>query len=344
MPWLYGCSFTYLAKVGYHQAKLLYQRTPIEEVLQAPTTPQRTKEKLKLIQEAKSFAENILKLKKSDNYSSFVQLNSSHVTYLLRVSSTHQIESYQWKFPWIGRIPYKGYFLKKEAQAAAKTFPKEKYDTYVRGVAAYSTLGWFDDPILSSMLSYSDHKLVNTIIHETVHTTIFIKEHADFNERLASFIGDIGTEIFYKQKEQKEQKEQKDSLDSPILKIIENENHDRRLFSEFISKEIKELKVWYRQNKNTLTKASKSQRLKAIQIRFHRNLHPKLQGHSYDYFLKWKLNNAKLLSYETYISDLSDFEKLYVKMGKNFLKMIEYLKTLEDTKKPEKSLKSYILK
>lgn len=332
-PLLHGCSFTYLVKTGYHQFKILNSRTPISKILQDPNVEENIKEKLRLAEEVKDFAENSLKLKKSDNYNSFVKLDSPYITYLLRVSSTYQLEAYQWSFPFVGKFPYKGYFSRDEAEDAAASFPKDKYDTYIRGVSAYSTLGWFDDPILSSMLRYDNHNLVNTIIHETVHVTIFIKGHTDFNERLASFVSYIGTELFYKMRE---------GENSSTMKLIKDKNHDKLLFSKFISTEIRELKEWYRDNKGLITKESKSKRLKDIQDSFIKNLRSKLKSSDYDYFSEVELNNAKLLPYETYISDLSDFEKLYIKTGKDFFNMIAYLKTLEELNDPERALKEYV--
>lgn len=332
-PLLYGCSLTYLAKTGYHQLKVLHSRTHIDKILQNPLVNKTTKEKLLLVKEVKGFAENILKLNKSDNYNSFVQLDRPYVTYLLRVSLTDQLESYQWSFPFMGRFPYKGYFRKEEAQAAARKFPENKYDTYVRGVSAYSTLGWFDDPIFSSMLRYKDSDLVNTIIHETFHATLFIKGHADFNERLATFVGYVGTEMFYRRRE---------GESSPIVQRIKDENHDKKLFSEFISKELKGLGKWYQTNRTSLTKESKFKRLREIQDSFSIHLKPRLKTSGYDYFPGLQLNNAVLLSYKTYMSDLSDFEKLYIKMGRNFFKMMKYLKTLKGAKNPEKTFNEYM--
>ena len=332
-PILHGCSLTYLAKVSYHQLKVLNRRVPIDKVLNNPQVDESTKEKLRLVEEIKGFAESFLKLKKSNNYTSFVQLDRPYITYLLRVSSANQLESYQWKFPFVGTFPYKGYFSLEEAQAAAKEFPEDKYDTYIRGVSAYSTLGWFDDPILSSMLRYDNHTLVDSIIHETVHATIFIKGQTDFNERLANFVAHIGTELFYKSKE---------GEGSPTVQIIENKNYDEILFSTFISTEIKNLRQWYKDNKSLLTKVSKTKRLKNIQDNFTGKLKPKLKSSDYDYFPQLKLNNAILLTYDTYINDLSDFKKLYIKMGKDFFKMVTYLKTLEKSADPQKALKAYV--
>ena len=135
---------------------------------------------------------NRTKSKKTKNYSTFVNLHRPYVTYIVSAAPKNELKYYTWYFPIIGSVPYKGYFNEAGANGEARDLASEGYDTYVRGVTAYSTLGWFKDPILSSMLAYSDYDMVNTIIHETVHTTIYIKSNANFNERLASYLGDLG--------------------------------------------------------------------------------------------------------------------------------------------------------
>ena len=190
-----GCMVGYLVESSYHQQKILRSRIPINEYLQRLDLNPEIEKKLKLVQEAKDFAEKNLGLKKSDNYNSYVPLNRPYVTWIVRASENYKLDSYQWWFPLVGHVPYKGFFSEKGALDEAKKFDSS-YDTFVRGVTAYSTLGWFDDPILSPMMRYEDHDLVELIIHETVHATIFIKNQVDFNEQLATFIAQEGTKLF----------------------------------------------------------------------------------------------------------------------------------------------------
>jgi predicted aminopeptidase len=193
---------------------LLNKRVPIEDVLKDPKIKPEIKRKLRLAQKAEQFAEQELGLKPTDNYESYVELNRPYVVYAVNASYKNRLEGYTWHFPIIGDVPYKGFFSLEDAKEEEKLLLKKNLDTYLRGVTAYSTLGWFDDPILSSMMSYSDHYLVETIIHETVHATIYIKDNADFNEQLASFLGAKGAEKFYLKHE---------GPDSKTLKNIKKE-------------------------------------------------------------------------------------------------------------------------
>ena len=329
---LQACSLPYMIKSGYHQLKILRQRSSLDKVLQDPSVDEKTKSRLRLVQEVKKFSENELLLEKSGSYDSFVALNRPYVTYLLRVSPVYELKSYQWNFPFVGKFPYKGYFSKEGAEAEAKKFSKASYDTYIRGVSAYSSLGWFDDPILSSMIEYDEITLVSLVIHEIFHGTIFIKGHTEFNERLANFVSYVGVKMFYTKKE---------GENSPSVQLIEKHNHDRILFSNFISVEIKNLRSWYREHKENFDLELKEKRLRMIQDNFIKDVKPRLKSSIYDYFPKLKLNNAQLLSYETYMEDLSDFKKAYHQMGEDFPKFLSYLKTLKSSRDPQKALEEF---
>lgn len=173
-------------------------RVSITEAFQSPNLNDAQKQKILLSQKARVFAFEKLKLIKTENYNSYIDLKRPFVTWVVHAAEKWQMKNYEWKYPIVGAMPYKGFFTEAEAKAEADEMLKKGFDTYVRGVSAYSTLGWFTDSLLSSMLRYKDHDLVNTIIHEITHTTIYIKNNSDFNEQLAVFIGNKGTELFYK--------------------------------------------------------------------------------------------------------------------------------------------------
>jgi predicted aminopeptidase len=327
---LTGCQISYYLKSGYNQMSMLSHRVPFEKALQDPTLSETDKKKIRLAQEAHEFAINDLHLKQTKSYTTFVKLDRDYVTYVVSASPKWELKHYLWSYPFVGSLPYKGYFNEKDAKAEADGMKSKDYDTYMRGVSAYSTLGYFDDPLLSSMLGYSDADLVNTVIHETVHTTLYIKSSADFNERLAVFLGGKGTEMFYLKKE---------GADSPTLLKIKAENDDDKLFSDFISGEIKSLEAWYK-SQTVHDEAARQARLKLIQTNFTRELLPKLKTENHKAFAKVSLNNARLLVYKTYMQDLSDFQRLYDHVGQDFTKFIDACRSLEKSKHPEEDLKA----
>ncbi|MCB0341842.1 MAG: aminopeptidase [Pseudobdellovibrionaceae bacterium] len=332
-PLLPGCLATYLVKSSYEHVKILNARQEIQSVMQENKVAPAKKQKLQLALDARQFAEKNLGLTPTDNYTTYVDLDRPYVTWVLRAAPAYELKPHTWWYPIVGSMPYRGFYSEQEAHDAAKEFPKEKYDTYVRGVSAYSTLGWFDDPILSSMLRYRDHDLVNVIIHETVHATIFIKGHANFNESLATFLGNKGTELYYLERE---------GPNSKTVKVIRDENHDDQLFSQFIGHELKQLQAWYENTPELTIKSEKENRIQQIKDRFKNELQPKLLSQKYDQFTSRPLNNANLLSYKTYFHDLSDFEKLAIEFDGDFKKLIAACKKLEGTGDPAKELKNWI--
>lgn len=317
-------------KNGYHQARILGRRVSIDDAINANATTPEVRTKLLLAKEVRTYLRDKLKLKLGDNYTTYVQLDGPYVTYALSGAQAFRLEPYQWTYPLVGTLPYRGHFVKEDALEDERDLKSQGYDTYVRGVGAYSTLGWLSDPLLSSMLRYDDGNLVNVIIHETVHANLFVKGEADFNERLATFVGNLGTELFYLDKE---------GASSPMLKSIRENSADDKLFSDFLSSELEKLKEWYISEKDKMNADLKAARIKEIQSRFDTQVWPKMKTKDYAFFKSENLNNARLLSLRTYFYDLSDFEKVYEKLGRDFGKFFEFCRSLEKADKPEEALK-----
>jgi predicted aminopeptidase len=122
--------------------------------------------------------------------------NGKEIMWVVMACEKFRLKPKEWKFPIVGAVPYKGFFDEKRANDLKQELEKEGWDVVVRNPGGWSTLGWFTDPILSKMLSRSEGDLANLIIHEMSHATIFVKDSVDFNENLATFIGDRGTEKF----------------------------------------------------------------------------------------------------------------------------------------------------
>lgn len=328
----------YLWHVSYNHVSMLNSKVPVDSVLKSNTLTEDQRKKILLTNEVRQFAFDKLKLYKSDNYTDYVDLKRPYVTYAVMASSKWKLEPYLWDFPIIGKAPYKGYYSEQLAKEEAEVMKKQDFDTYVRGVPAFSTLGKLNDPLLSSMLSYTEHDLVNTIIHELTHTTLFIKDNIDFNERLAVFVANKGTEFFYRAKE---------GENSKTVELINSENDDDKVFSEFITTELNDLKDWYakfdisKYTNDIEKEKARQDRFEQIKINFKTKAAPKFKTKSYQSFATNPLNNAKLGTYHTYMKDLDIFEKVYQKNGSNipqFLKKCAELKSVDD---PEAELKKW---
>lgn len=335
---LCSCQITYYLKSAYQQAKLLNKREPIEKILKRKDLDPQVRRKLELTLEAREFASNQLGLAHTRNYKSFVQLDGDAVTYVVQAAPPYELKHHLWHFPVVGSMPYKGYFIKAEADEEAQKFRSENYDVYLRGVSAYSTLGWFEDPLYSSMLQYQEHDLVETIIHEITHATVYIKNSSDFNERLATFVGNEGMIQFY---------EKKEGVNSPTVKLAKKEMADLKIFSRFLSEEIPNLKNFYQAKefsslKDDEKKVAKQKKINQIKDDFKVKVLPKLQTDTYKNFPNVDLNNARILSYQTYIQDLSLFEKVFEKKNKSVQDFMEVMKSFKSSENPEQALKDWV--
>ncbi len=192
-----GCSPVYVARAGWTEMKILAGRRPLEEVIQDPSTDAETRRKLLLARQARSFAIHMLDLNAGDSYTSFTQLDSDTLAWVLSAAYKDRLVSKTWWFPIVGRVPYKGYSSHGAAEKAEEKLEKQGFDTLLRTTSAFSTLGWFADPLLSSILRYDDVELVATILHELAHNQLFVPGHVRFNESYATFVGQVGAIRFF---------------------------------------------------------------------------------------------------------------------------------------------------
>jgi predicted aminopeptidase len=189
-----------LVKYGVEQGKgqlnIVWNAKPVEEYLQSPSFPDSLKEKLELINRVRQFAIDSLSLKDTKNYKTLYDQKGQEIMWVVMASEPYQLKAKEWTFPVIGSVPYKGFFDRGKAIRLKDELEKAGWDVTIRNPGGWSTLGWFTDPILSEMLHRTEGDLANLIIHEMSHATIFVKDSIDFNENLATFIGDRGAEQF----------------------------------------------------------------------------------------------------------------------------------------------------
>ena len=189
-----------LVKYGIEQGKgqmhIIWNAKPVEEYLNSPSFPDSLKEKLRLIDEVRKFAIDSLGLKDTKNYKTLYDQKGKEVMWVVMASEPFRLKAKEWTFPVVGSVPYKGFFDREKAVRLREELEKEGWDVIIRNPGGWSTLGWFTDPILSEMLERNKGDLANLIIHEMSHATIFVKDSIDFNENLATFIGDRGAEKF----------------------------------------------------------------------------------------------------------------------------------------------------
>ena len=180
------------------QAHIIYNARPISEVLNDPTTTDSVKARIKLIQSVREFAIDSLGLKDTRNYTTFYDQHSRPLLWVITASEPYSLTAFNWKFPFVGEVSYKGFFDMERGILEDSLLCVKGYDTDFGEVSAWSTLGWFKDPILSGMLKRSDGSLAELIIHEMTHSTLYVKSDVNFNENLASAVGEAGALKFLK--------------------------------------------------------------------------------------------------------------------------------------------------
>lgn len=188
----------YGIRMGKGQLKIITQSRKVEKYLNDPTYPDSLKEKIRLIQEIKQFTVEHLGFQPSTNYNKMYDQKGKPMMFVVTGSEKYALKPMEWNFPIVGKVSYKGFFTKEEAEAESKRIEALGYESRIRIVNAWSTLGWFKDPIMSSMLEDPPGELAELIIHELSHGTIFIKNNVDLSENLANFIGDKGAHLFLK--------------------------------------------------------------------------------------------------------------------------------------------------
>lgn len=197
VAWFASGDVRYLVRAGIAEAGILWRREPIEKVVADPRTDARTRGKLVMVLAARAFAADSIGLPVGETYTTYSALDRDTLVLVLSAARSDRLESYLWRYPVVGRVPYKGFFSFDEATREARKLERAGLDTYLRVSNAFSTLGWFNDPLLSTIVSYDSATLAEIVLHELTHNALFVKNHVDFNESFAEFVGVRGAERFF---------------------------------------------------------------------------------------------------------------------------------------------------
>ncbi len=192
-----ACSLPYYGQAANGELKMLSKRKPIKAVIADPATPADVREKLEFVAVARRYAVTALGLPDNASYKSYVKLDHAYPVWVVFAAPEFSLEPLTWCFPFSGCVPYRGYFREEKAQAFADKLAKQGDDVYVDGAPAYSTLGWFADPVYSSMLQWNDVALAGTIFHELAHQKLYVKGDSAFNESFADTVEDVGIGRFF---------------------------------------------------------------------------------------------------------------------------------------------------
>jgi len=193
-----GCStLGYYGQAVVGELRVLHERRPIPAVIADASTPPPVRRKLERVQAARRFAHVHLGLPKGGSYTTYVALDREYTVWVVYAAPEFSLTPHDWCFPFAGCVPYRGYFHKADAERFAAGLERRGDDVYVTGAPAYSTLGWFADPVYSSMLRWGKVELAGTLFHELAHQKLYVEGDAAFNESFADTVEQIGVERFF---------------------------------------------------------------------------------------------------------------------------------------------------
>lgn len=209
----------YLVRAAWAEGGILARRRSIEAIVADPATSIEAAAKLRLVLAARAFAADSIQLRTKQSFTTYSPLDRDTLVLVLSGAYPDRLASYTWWFPIVGRVPYKGYFDFALARAAEHDLAAKGFDVYLRPSPAFSTLGWFNDPLLSTSLRADTIDLANTVVHELTHNTFYAPGQAVFNESFASFVGARGSAWFYRSRGQPAAADQEDArwADDKIL-------------------------------------------------------------------------------------------------------------------------------
>ncbi|HEY9509016.1 MAG TPA: aminopeptidase, partial [Verrucomicrobiae bacterium] len=188
-----GCrTFKFYGQAIKGQYQIFAHQEPIEKLVADTKTRTRLREQLELLQKLRAFADTELKLPVDGHYRKYVDVHRPYVVWNIQAAPRFSLEPKTWWYPLVGSLEYRGYFSERDAKKYAATLRKKGWDVFVGGVDAYSTLGWFKDPVLNTFIYRDEPELAEVIFHELGHQRVFARGDTDFNEAFATVVGQEG--------------------------------------------------------------------------------------------------------------------------------------------------------
>lgn len=301
-----GC---YVLKLAYEQAALLAARDDIAQLLVAEDTTPQLKKKLQLVTEILAFAAQE-GLNIEGAYEDYVEVEREAISYVVFAAQATRLELVQWWYPVVGELPYRGYFSIAEREAKAAELVAQGFDVARSDVDAYSSLGWFADPVYSTMLTRRRSSLAHLLFHELVHRTFWLKDASAFNESIAEFVADRMTVAWLQQQ-------------GDLQEIAYRQHYwrDRRKYAQWLSDLKAKLKKVYANRENVLAR-------KATVFKHFLANKPKFQA--IDFVGKREWNNARVMAAKMYSFELEKFRAVYACLDaqqhfKNAAQFLTYL-------------------
>ncbi|MFC1867260.1 aminopeptidase [Thermodesulfobacteriota bacterium] len=314
-----GCRFSYILHAAAGQYRLIHDSVLIEEALISDSLEPEHKGRLRLVALIKEFGEKELGLKKTQNYQTVYLKSRQSPIYTVSASPKDQLARISWWFPVVGNMPYLGFFDLQGAKKEKNRLITRGLDVSIGVAEAYSTLGWFKDPVTLNLLTGSMVDLTETILHEMTHTTLYVKNKGEFNEGLANLVGKVSATSFMKRTY---------GPSHPFTIKAENNLGDARVFSSFLTSLFDKLEGIYDSNKSYQRKLIEREKIFEASLKEFSRIQGLLDNERYRYFGESGLNNAYLMSIGLYNRHFHFFESLLTERESSVREMLVYLQKI----------------
>lgn len=313
----------YLVRAAWEEGKILAGRRAIVDVIADSATAEPIREKLRIVLQARAFAEDSVGLRAKRSFTAYSRLQHDTLVLVLSGAYRDRLEPYTWWFPIVGRVPYKGFFDYGAARQAARQLRDRGFDIYLRPSPAFSTLGFFNDPVLSTSLRADSIDLANTVIHELTHNTFYAAGQAVFNESFANFVGARGSAWFFRYRGQPDAADEADAR-----------WEDEKLMAHFWDTLYHAVDSAYKAHpqsaaariaaRDTVYARARSQLVYILGPQL-RTIGPRVLEHV-------QLDNAALLARRIYLTNLDDFDGVWLREGRDLRRTVKAIIVLAKSK------------
>jgi predicted aminopeptidase len=314
-----GCRAGYVMHAAVGQIRLVSSAVPIEDALAGSALSASQKERLALVSQIKTFGEKELGLKETANYETIYLGSDQPPLFTLAAAPKDSLTLVTWWFPVVGRMPYLGFFDLEKARQEKQRLLEKDLDVVIGRAEAYSTLGWFRDPLTLNLIQGSEVDFIETIFHEMTHTTLYVKGQGAFNEGLAQIVGKKGTLEFLKKTR---------GPSHPLTLEAAASIEDEQLFAPFLSHVFQELDRLYRSSLSLEEKLVKREEIFLRCLDDFQTLKGRLKTQRFAHFGRVPLNNAYLMAVGLYHRNYPLFEAVLERHKNSIQEMILFFQDL----------------